>query len=87
MWKSTIFCQLPVAKEGIKCPWWRHRLGAFWFERTVSAARLGLAEFRIDGALEERRPAAALLRSWIALVRELADLQRSPGCALASPMS
>ncbi len=57
--------------------WWCSRLGAFWFEKTICAARLGSAEFRLDSTLEERRAAATLLRSWLQLLGDISRAQQS----------
>ena len=47
------------------------RLGAFWYERTACAARLGCVELRRDASLEERRAGAALLRAFLHLMKGL----------------
>ena len=47
------------------------RLGAFWFEETACAARLGCVELRGDADIEECRAGAALLRAFLHLVKGL----------------
>ena len=47
------------------------RLGAFWYETVVCAARFMCVEYRLDSSLEEKRSGALLLYSWLALLKEL----------------
>ena len=47
------------------------RLGAFWYEETACAARLGCVELRRNASVEERRAGAAMLRTFLHLVKRL----------------
>ena len=47
------------------------RLGAFWYEETACAARLGCVELRRNASVEERRAGAAMLRAFLRLVKRL----------------
>ena len=51
------------------------RLGAFWHEVTVCAARLGCVELRRNASMEERRAGAALLRAFLHLMKRLQTFQ------------
>ena len=47
------------------------RLGAFWYEETACAARLGCVELRGNASVEERRAGAAMLRAFLHLMKRL----------------
>ena len=51
------------------------RLGAFWYEATACAARLGCVELRRNASMEERRAGAALLRAFLHLMKCLQTSQ------------
>ena len=58
------------------------RLGAFWYEVTACAARLGCVELRNNASIDERRAGAALLRAFFRLMKGLETSQAELKAAL-----
>ena len=63
------------------------RLGAFWYEETACAARLGCVELRRNASVEERRAGAAMLRAFLHLVKRLQASQAELKAALDAQTS
>ena len=63
------------------------RLGAFWYEETACAARLGCVELRRNASVEERRAGAAMLRAFLHLVKRLQASQAELKAVLGRELS
>ena len=62
------------------------RLGAFWYEECIGAARFGCVELRKDASVEECRAGAALLRAFLHLVKGLHAAQLELSVALVGEL-